>query len=233
MSKRVYDDNGTPRNLVEVPMPMNQKPRQSTQLSLYGNDNQQQPPYNNSNMNNPFGNNNNNNNNNNMNNMQQNGMQPNNEYGIVPRVGPKKKTIIIKDEKGNEISRIVSSTNSRFPESLLPQRNNNIAPLPPVSQFQLAPVNPYPPIQSSLNPYPSIQSSLNPLLLQPQYLVQNAVPPPPSAMVTPVPMLMAPPYSANPYMDKGPLITQTIPEEQMTPSARQKRTSAHYRTLEK
>jgi hypothetical protein len=51
-------------------------------------------------------------------------------------------------------------------------------------------------------------------------------------MVTSVPMFMAQPVSANPYMDRGPIITQTMPD-QMTPSARQKRSSAHYTTLEK
>ena len=235
MSKRVFDNNGTPRQLVEVPLPLNQNTRQST--NLFDNDfnqNRQQnqqnlPPYNN-NPNNSFGNNtfgNNNPNFNNNNNNPNNGFpQQNNEFAVVPRVGPKKKTIIIKDEKGNEISRIVSSTNSRFPDNLLPQRANNIAPLPIVNPFpqQMIPLQAPPP--PPLQPIGGIANS--PMVLQPQFLINPAGP-----SMTPIPVLMSsPPYSANPFNDKAPIITQTIPEESLS-SARQKRTSAHYRTLEK
>ena len=193
MSKRVIDDNGAQRSLIEVPMPLNQNTRSSFDQQ------QQQPPFNNSNNynNNQFGNNNNN---------QQN------DFSLVPRVGTKKKTIVIKDEKGNEISRITSSMGSSgFPDNLLPRSNSFI--LPP-NQYQVAPFNSYP-------------------VVQPQYMVPNTLPPPPSAMVTSVPMYMTQPFSANPFIDRGPLITQTIPLDQMTQSARSKRSSAHYTTLEK
>jgi hypothetical protein len=137
MSKRVIDDNGAPRNLVEVPTPINQNARPFDQ---------QQPPFNNSNnnINNQFGNNNNYN--------QQNGFGNNDNFSIVPRIGPKKKTIIIKDEKGNEISRITSSTGSGFSGNLLPRSNSFVT----ANQYQIAPINPYP-------------------VVQPQYMVQCKV----------------------------------------------------------
>ena len=219
---RQFPNDRTPRNLVEVPAPLNENTRSSFD--------QQQPSFNNGNNNNSFSNTNNsfgNTNNsfgNNNNSFGNNNNNQTNDFSITPRVGGKKKTIIIKDEKGNEISRITSSSNSRLPESFLP-RNGVVTP---VNQFQLAPINPFPQVQNTFNPFPQVQNTLNPLVLQPQFLH-----PPPSTMVTPVPMLMTQPFSANPYMDRGPLITQTIPEEQMTPSARQNRSSAHYKTLEK
>jgi hypothetical protein len=203
---RQFPNDRTPRNLVEVPTPINQNIGPFDQQQQQQ---QQQSPFNN---NNAFSNNNIN---------AQSNDFGNNQFAITPRLGPKKKTIIIKDEKGNEISRITSSTNARLPESFLPRSGV----VTPINQFQLGPINPYPPVQNTLNP----------LVLQPQYLVQNQVPPPPppSAMVTPVPMFMAQPFSANPYMDKGPLITQTIPEETIIPNSGKSRSSAHYKTLEK
>ena len=139
-----------------------------------------------------------------------------NQYSIIPRIGPQHKTIIIKDEKGNEISRIMSARNS----SILPQRSNSF--VTPVNELVTGQIK-------TVNLYPPVQNSYNPLVVQPQLLLQHPVPQP--AMVTSVPILMHPPIPANPFGNKMPIITQTIPEEQINYDNESKQ--AHYTTLEK
>lgn len=136
----------------------------------------------------------------------------NDAYAIVPRTGPKTKTIIIRDEKGNEISRIISSKKDQLPLELIKnaQQQNQL-----VQQ----------PVQQ------------NPVLLQTQqYYVPSAVTP--VAPVTPLPLLVqqTPTLLAAPLGLDTNRSNGTIPEERRRGSSRKRssrKTSAHRLTLEK
>lgn len=223
MSRKVYSENQNntlPRNqqLVEVPNPYENKGgRNDNNNSLI--------PVNN----NTFGGNNTNYNNNN-NNQFQNSNDP---YATVPRGGSKTKTIIIKDEKGNEISRIISSKNNRVP--LDPSLNNFVVQpqQTPSVQNQFA-------LQPQQNQFAS-QPQQNQLVLQPQqYLLQSQQP---ATSITPLPVVVqqAPVYGtpvayAPVDYNRGSIINEVIPEERPKRSSRRsssRKTSSHYRTLEK
>jgi len=115
-------------------------------------------------------------------------------YGIVPRVGSKSKTIVIQDEDGNELSRIVSSKDRRNFQNYDLNGNEN---------FNLQP------------------NAMNSLVLQPNGLQPFVVQPTPTPVILQPPGYYVDPNVTNPVFYTSPIITtpraalssQIIPEE--------------------
>ena len=91
-------------------------------------------------------------------------MQQPDEYAVVPRVGSRRKTIVIQDEQGKELSRIVSSNINNGPQQQQQQQQQYAPPnyqQNPIMYPQPNPLFMQPPPQPNptSRPTPSLEPS--------------------------------------------------------------------------
>ena len=149
----------------------------------------------------------------------QNKMQQPDEYAVVPRVGSRRKTIVIQDEQGKELSRIVSSNINNGPQQQQQQQQQYAPP-----NYQQNPIMYPQPNPLFMQPPPQP----NPIYMQPppQYqaplVVQAPAPAPMLIAAAPQQSYYVDPYQATPRTKRSLslMTSKIIPEEEISSNRR-------------